>query len=265
MRAFLVTAAIVLMTILATPFQMFAVLFDSRLARDIPILYHKIACALLGIKIQVRGVAVVDRPVLFVSNHVSWLDITILARLLRVSFVAKKEVAAWAGFGHLAKMQRSVFIDRTRRSEAGRHSSEIETRLKAGDSLVLFPEGTSTDGRLVLPFKSSLFAIAEQRPGDDLGKEVTIQPVTIAYTGINGMPLVRAQRPWLGWYGDMDLPPHFWRVAGLGHIAVEVRFHDPVQPKNFPNRKALALYCHEQVVAGIQASARYVPVVAANH
>lgn len=256
MRAFFVTAAIIVMTILVTPFQMLAVLVDSRLARDIPILYHKIACALIGIKIHVAGKAVVDRPVLFVSNHVSWLDITVLARLLRVSFVAKKEVAGWAGFGHLAKMQRSVFIDRTRRSQAGRHSSEIENRLRAGDSLILFPEGTSTDGRLVLPFKSSLFAIAEQKPDGDPRDEITIQPITIAYTGINGMPLVRAQRPWLGWYGDMELPPHFWRVVGLGRIAVEVRFHDPVQPKNFPNRKALALYCHAQVAAGIEAAAR---------
>ena len=258
MRAFFVTTSIILMTLALAPFQIVAVVTRSGMARTIPFLYHRLACRLIGINIRVVGTPLAGRPVLFVSNHVSWLDIPVLAKLVRASFVAKKEVASWPGFGHLAKLQRSVFIDRTRRSQAGHHNRELERRLRQGDSLILFPEGTSSDGRLVLPFKTALFGVAEQAQAITAEtcrqSDLTIQPVTIAYRGINGMPLARSQRPLLGWYGDMDLAPHFWQALGLGRIEAEVRFHEPVTMQGFTSRKALAEYCFERVSAGIQAA-----------
>ena len=245
MRAFLVSSSIIALTLVLTPFQLAAVVTGSRLAGDIPRLYHRIACRLIGLTVSVVGRPVTDRPVLYVSNHVSWLDIPLIGKLLRVSFVAKREVASWPGFGHLARMQRSVFIDRTRRTATGHHNRELKHRLKSGDNLLLFAEGTSSDGRLVLPFKTALFGVAEMARDEAL----MIQPVTIRYTGINGMPLARSQRPWLGWYGDMDLVPHFWRVMGLGRIGAEVHFHEPVPASRFESRKALALYCHDCVAS----------------
>ena len=105
---------------------------------------------------------------LFAANHVSYLDITVLGSLLDASFIAKTEVAGWPLFGWLARLQRSVFIDRRARSTAHQRDS-IAARLAAGEALILFPEGTSGDGNRLLPFKSALFSVADhagRRRGD---------------------------------------------------------------------------------------------------
>jgi 1-acyl-sn-glycerol-3-phosphate acyltransferase len=257
MRAIFATTSIILLTLVLAPFQIAAVILGSGLARQIPFLYHQVSCWLIGLEVTAVGQPVKDQPVLFIVNHVSWLDIPVLSKLLKVSFVAKKEVASWPGFGHLAKLQRSIFIDRTRRSQTSHHNRALERRLAEGDSLILFPEGTSSDGRRVLPFKTALFGVAEQAQAaaHKLGKaELVIQPVTIRYTGIGGMPLARAQRPLLGWYGDMAMAPHFWQAVGLGHISVDVVFHEAVSGSRFASRKELAQYCFDQVSSGLQAA-----------
>src|SRR3546814_4926008 len=94
-------------------------------------------------------------------------------------------------------------------------------RLEAGDDLVLFPEGTSGDGNRVLAFKSALFSVAERRPQ---GEPLTVQPVSIAYTRLDGLPLGRYLRPFFAWYGDMELGPHLWHAIGLGRVTVMVEF-----------------------------------------
>ncbi len=258
MRAFLNSFLICLMSVIFTPFQMAASLAGSSLARKIPLLYHRVACRLIGINITVIGSRAATNSVLYACNHVSWLDITVLGRLIDGSFVAKSEVASWPGFGHLARLQRTVFINRSRRADTRKSTSELERRLRQGDNLILFPEGTSSNGQNVLPFKTALFGVAEQaasniaanQEGKKKSLDLIVQPVTISYTAINNIPLVRARRPWVAWYGDMELLPHFWRIMGMGGLSVEVRFHAPARASDFESRKALAQYCHEQVVAG---------------
>ena len=134
-------------------------------------LWQRFVCFLIGIRITVTGAPAAERPLLLLSNHNSWLDIPILAAVAPVSFIAKKEVAGWPVVGFLAKAQRSVFVDRTRRHATGAHADEVASRLSKGDIMVLFAEGTSSDGNKVLPFRSALvgaaqMAIGEGRRGD---------------------------------------------------------------------------------------------------
>jgi lyso-ornithine lipid O-acyltransferase len=189
------------------------------------------------------------RPVLFAANHISYLDITVLSSLLAASFVAKTEVAKWPLFGWLAKLQRSVFVDRKVRSTAEQRDS-IAARLAAKDALILFPEGTSGDGNRVLPFKSALFSVADHAATGP----VVVQPVSVAYTRLDGMPIGRALRPLFAWYGSMAMAPHLWTMLGLGTVEVVVEFHPPTTLAECGSRKTLARYCEERVSAGLDAA-----------
>ena len=164
--------------------------------------------------------------------------------LLPASFIAKSEVARWPLFGWLAQLQRSVFVDRQVRSTA-RQRDTIARRLAAGDALILFPEGTSGDGNRILPFKSALFSAAAAVEG------LSVQPVSIAYTRLDGLPSGRALRPLFAWYGAMTMAPHLWRVLGLGTVEIVVEFHPPTTLAACGSRKALARYCEEQIAAGL--------------
>jgi lyso-ornithine lipid O-acyltransferase len=236
-----------LLTLILLPVQMVAVALRLRLAERLPRFYHRLCLRLLGFDLVVNGRRLRDRPVLFVCNHVSYLDIMVLGSVITGSFIAKAEVAGWPGFGLLAKLQRTVFVER-RRSAVARHGDAIAERLKVRDNLILFAEGTSTDGTRVLPFKSGLLAAAEREVD---GRPLKVQPVSIAYTRLNGMPLGRGLRPFLAWYGDMELAPHLWDVVALGRITVVVEFHDPTSLEEAGSRKALAIVCRDRVAGGV--------------
>lgn len=210
-------------TLLLLPIQIVAVALKLPIAKSLPRFYHRTCCRLLGIDVTAQGLLSHDHPVLFVANHASYLDITILGSQIRGSFVAKAEVANWPFFGLLAKLQRTVFIDR-RGSKAAHHRDEIGARLEAGDDLILFPEGTSNDGNRILPFKSALFSVAERQVR---GRPITVQPVSVAYTHIDGLPIGREWRPFFAWYGDMDMGRHVANLIALGKLRVEVLFHEP--------------------------------------
>ena len=210
-----------------------------------PRFYHRQCCRILGFDVRQLGEPIGARPVLFAANHVSYTDITVLGSLIPGSFIAKSEVARLPLFGRLAKLQRSVFVDRQVRSTAQQRDA-IAERLAAGDALILFPEGTSADGNFVLPFKSALFSVVFNRD-----QPITVQPVSLAYTKLDGLPIGRRLRPFFAWYGDMDLGPHVWRLLGLGTIEIVVEFHPPVSIAEFTSRKALAEFCHRRISYGV--------------
>jgi 1-acyl-sn-glycerol-3-phosphate acyltransferase len=219
----------------------------------IPMAYHRLCCWLLDIHIEIRGTMSTTRPTLFVCNHTSYLDISVLGSIITGSFIAKAEVADWPVFGYLAKLQRTVFIDRQRRTTTHHQRDQLAVRLDEGDNLILFPEGTSNDGNRTLPFRSALFGVAE-RKAENGGPEpppLTIQPVSLAYVRLNGMPIGRSLRPLLAWYGDMELLDHLWHVVGLGRITVAIEFHPPVTLAQFPSRKALSEHCQRAVAEGV--------------
>ncbi|MBC7154859.1 MAG: 1-acyl-sn-glycerol-3-phosphate acyltransferase [Rhodobacteraceae bacterium] len=197
---------------------------------------------LLGIRLGVRGTPMRGTGAV-VANHASWLDIFTLNAVQRVYFVSKSEVAAWPGIGWLARATGTLFISRSGR-EAAAQKRQLEARLNAGHRLAFFPEGTSTDGQRVLPFKSTLFA-AFFSPG--LGEVMRLQPVSLRYTPANG------QDPrHYAWWGDMAFGPHFLTIlASTGTGRVDVIFHPPVRVADFADRKSLAAHCEAQVRDGM--------------
>ncbi len=225
------------------PWQSFCLYFKSFGYKRFPNWYQRQLAHLFAIRVRVVGTPIQDRGVLMVANHTGYLDILAIGGAARLSFVAKAEVETWPLFGTFAKLQRTVFVNRQRRSQTGDARDQIRDRLLEGDALMLFPEGTSNDGNRVLPFKSALMGAAEVVIGHDAnGKPIypPVQPVSVAYVGVHGMPMGRENRPLYAWYGDMDLVPHLWEALTTGPLDVVIQFHPPLYVDQLGGRKALA-------------------------
>lgn len=243
-RAGSILAAFMTLTVPLMPVQAVLLRVSPSLARRFPHWYHRQVCRLIGVRLHIDGEVAKDRPVLIVANHTSWLDIPVLSAVAPVSFVAKKEVGSWPFVSWLAKLQRSVFVDRERKAAAAGTANEIMARLEAGDNVVLFAEGTSTDGNRVLPFKTTLFG-AVKPPGSTSSENsapsrVAVQTLAIVYTRLHGVPLDRADRPGVGWYGDMEMTSHAWQVLKSGPLDVTISISPPAGLDTFTDRKDLA-------------------------
>jgi 1-acyl-sn-glycerol-3-phosphate acyltransferase len=247
LRAALSILGITVVALTLIPLQWLVVRFDIGDKSYLPRLFHRAVRRIVGFKVIQTGTISRDRPLLFAINHASWLDITVFGSLTPVAYVAKREVATWPVFGLFARLQRTVFIERSRQRTAG-HRDEMLKRLDEGERIGLFPEGTSSDGNRVLPFKSAFFAVAEHRTD---GKPLPVQPVSIAYVGVNGLPICRDGRPTFAWYADMDLAPHLWGVLSAGPLTISVQFHPVVTIDDFASRKELARHCEETVAQGV--------------
>lgn len=240
-RFIFVIAALTVLTLALLPFQLICMAFDLRLQQSIPHLYHRAFCALVGVRIREVGERTGDGPLLILSNHVSWLDICVITALTPVVFVAKSEVARWPVFGWLAKLQRTIFIDRERRQKTGMATQEIAGRLLGGDAVVLFAEGTSSDGIRILPFRSALIGAVHHALGDSTHHSaITVQPMSLAYIGIDGLPLGRALRERVAWYGDADLIPHFIGILASGAVDVTVTWGNAIAYDMKADRKQIA-------------------------
>ncbi|MGQ7793077.1 lysophospholipid acyltransferase family protein [Faunimonas sp. B44] len=248
--ALLVSVALLLLL----PFHLAGVAIGGRAASAVTVLWHRFVVKVLGLRIRVTGRIAADRPLLLLSNHISWLDIPVLASVAPISFVAKREVAGWGVFGWLAKLQRSVFVDRERRHRTGSSAAEVGHRLSQGDLIVLFAEGTSSDGNRVLPFRSALVGSAQRLM--DGSADATLQPVAIAYTRMLGLPLGRQHRSQVAWYGDMELLPHLAHLLQLGALDVEIVLGPPIRLPAGHDRKhatARAGRLVRRLVAGLNA------------
>jgi lyso-ornithine lipid O-acyltransferase len=234
--------------ILLVPFIIFRVLNISGY-KSIPRYFHYIFLKILNIKIKLVGKIYTDKPGLLISNHASWIDISILSSLTNISFIAKSEVAKWPLFGFLAKMQDTLFIER-RPIKAVEQKNKIKNILLKGKRLVLFPEGTSSDGNRVLKFKSSLFSVAEKNSKSK--NSYSIQAVTICYKGINGLPMSRSERPFLSWWGDMGLLGHLWNMLAFSSAEIIVIAHEPIEENH--DRKILSEIAWKQVAYGLGAA-----------
>ena len=250
-RAVFIIAAFLAVTLVCMPLQWLLLRLHAGAAKSFPHRYHRMVAALFGIHIKVIGQPVTGEGVLLVANHTSWADIIIFSAVTPISFVAKAEIAKWPFFGTLARLQRTVFVERQRRSATGDVRDAIRDRLLDGDALVLFPEGTSHDGNTVLTFKSALLGAAEARLAG--GTHVKVQPVSTAFTGLHGFPMGRENRPSFAWYGDMEMMPHLWEALLAGPLDVVVQFHPPLS-LDAMDRKALAVRA-EQIVRQGQAEA----------
>jgi 1-acyl-sn-glycerol-3-phosphate acyltransferase len=230
------------------PLQALFVRVSPRAARAFPHWYHRQVCRLMGVRLTIEGQVMPDRPVLLVSNHTSWLDIPVLSAVAPVSFIAKREVSRWPFVSSLARLQRTVFVDRERRGAVGETTNAIMERLAQGDTVVLFAEGTSSDGNRVLPFKTSLFGAA--KPPTKSGaqpRDVVVQTISVVYTRLHGVPFGRSDRPLVGWYGDMEMQSHAWQLLKAGPLDVRIRIGDPIPLDSFADRKDLARKSEDQV------------------
>jgi len=198
-------------------------------------------------KVVVHGDVTHTRPLILVGNHSTYVDIAVMGSLIHGSFVAKAEVRSWPGLGFLAVIARTVFVDR-KRSAVTQHRDQIANRLADGEPLILFPEGTTSNGNKVLPFKSALFNVAEHASPEN---PLHIQPFAIAYTRAGGLPMGLAQRPFYAWVGDEELLPHLWELLCRGSFTVEVAFLPAVSHEDFLSRKALASFCEAEVRRGL--------------
>lgn len=247
LRATLRAAWLVAMTASMAGLQAVGLRLSLPFTRGLPRRWHRFCCRVLTIDIRQAGVVAEGGPVLYVCNHASYLDVPILGGLLDARFVAKAEVARWPVIGSLSLLQGTIYVER-RLQFANQQSDRLREILSDGTNIILFPEGTSSDGIRVLPFKSALFTAADAAAD---GVEVRVQPVTIAYSRHRGVPMGRRLRPYFAWYGDMTLVDHLWTCLGLGGLGVDVVFHEPVRLSEFGSRKELASHCQMQVARGL--------------
>src|ERR1700730_6734131 len=208
------------LTLVLLPFYLLArALGIQPIVRWMPVVYHRVVCVILGIRVRVHGRRSDVIPTLYVCNHVSYLDIEVLSGLIPGSFVAKAEVATWPFFRTLAKAQRTIFIER----RSGKTSKN----------------------------RRECLVVAQLRRND---KPITVQPVAISYTRLDGIPLGRYWRPLFAWFGDLDLVPHLWQMVCLGETEAVVSFFPPVDIDRLGDRKKLAEYCFRQVSSAVQSA-----------
>jgi len=233
--------------------------FKISIYDNFPRFFHIGFLKILNIKVNLVGKIHKERPGLIISNHASWLDIPILSSLANISFIAKSEISNWPLFGFLAKFQDTVFIER-RAIKAVKQKNEINKILIKRKRLVLFPEGTSSDGNRVLKFKSSLFSVAEHKTENS--ENYLIQAVTICYKGLNGLPISRSERPLISWWGDMDLMNHLWNILKLNSVTILVIAHEPIEAVS--DRKLLSKIAWTQVSHGMGLALSGNPIVLNN-
>lgn len=213
-----------------------AVPSGSPVARRLARRFHRAVAEGHGLSIRVHGQPCAWQRVLFVANHVSWIDIPVLASLLDAAFVAKNDVGGWPVIGALARRAGTIFIARERPRGAGEQQRELAHRL-IDDGVILFPEGTTSDGSGLLPFRTSLFAAASDA--------AMIQPVTLVYGRSDCNPLTMNERRLIAWLDDDALLPHAMRLARASGLCVDVYFEQPVP---VTDRKILAQSCRRSIL-----------------
>ncbi|ORE92328.1 lysophospholipid acyltransferase family protein [Aurantimonas sp. 22II-16-19i] len=246
-RVAFVAVVLVAMTLVLWPLQALAMRRGWPLQRKLPHLWHCVACRVAGLRVSVKGTPASGRPLLIAANHQSWSDIMVLGRVMPLSFIAKAEVRDWPAFGLLARLQRTVFVEREARRRTGHQASAIAERLSEGDAMVLFAEGTTSDGNEVLPFRTALFGAAQMALRDSTSGSVLVQPVAVAYTHANGLPLGRYHRPLAAWPGDVTLGPHLLAFLKEGAIDATVAFGEPIRFTETSDRKAMARAAEDSV------------------
>ncbi len=218
----------------------------------IPQAWHKGVCRILGLNVEIVGTPYTDNQTIYISNHISDLDIPVIGSILRASFVAKAEVASWPVLGFLAKVQQTAFISRSSR-DAVKVKNALDAMLSEGKSLILFPEGTSSGGETVMPFKSSLFSLVlQERPN---AAPLHIQPFTLQVIETNGRKaLTQADRDYYAYYGDIKLIPHLGGFIRGSGATIRLTFHPPLTLKGSESRKDLAALTHQAVIRPFQAN-----------
>ncbi|MBL1407066.1 MAG: 1-acyl-sn-glycerol-3-phosphate acyltransferase [Rhizobiales bacterium] len=245
-RLTIVLIIIASVTLIAVPIQLILIVMTPKFSRKIPMYWHRFILHLIGVRVHVHGETSNTRPLMLVANHISWSDILILGSITPLCFIAKDEVKKWPGINYLSRLQRTVFINRDRRSDVANQADSIAARLVEGDVMVLFAEGTTGDGNKLLPYKSALFGAPQSALNQHGIDEIVIQPVALAYNNLHGMPLGRFHQSVAAWPGDVPLASHLASFIKAGAFDVDVSFGDEHIFNEKTKRKIIAKEVFEQ-------------------
>ncbi len=246
--------------IVIIPLQALIVALNLPFWPVIPHIFHKLGCVFLGLRITVIGEAAKGQPTLLVSNHISWTDIIALGSAADVAFVAKREVKDWPFVGMMAKLQKTIYADRTRRSSTGRTAEAMGNHMAGGNAVLLFAEGQSDIGTHVLPFRSALIGAAQHAMVEAGAKDVVIQPVTIAYTKLQGLPVSRNERSLIAWIKSKSVWQNIVDILSGPVKDVTIAFGTPMPLSEGDNRKAVSKAAEIQVRAMLVALNRGLPL-----
>jgi 1-acyl-sn-glycerol-3-phosphate acyltransferase len=214
---------------------------------QIPRWFHWFGATFLGMKVNMIGTPSTDRATLIVSNHISWTDIVAVGSKADVTFVAKAEIRNWFFVGFMASLQRTLYVDRKKRSDAKRVSEEMGKRMASGGAVLLFAEGQSDLGTHVLPFRSALIGAAQHAMEEAGAAEVMIQPLTIAYTKLQGLPVGRTDRSFIAWIKSKSVKQNIREILTGGTREVTLAFGTPRPLSAGSNRKELAKQTENEV------------------
>lgn len=249
LRAFFISVALAAFFLIGTPLQWLVARYAPKAAHPIPMFFCRSLLWLFRIRLRVEGTRIADRPVLMVANHVSWIDILALGGIMPFCFLAKTEVAGWPILSAFAEVQGTVFVDRRRRRSIPLANRQMAARMRAGRSVLIFPEGTTIGTAEPAPFRTSHFAVArdflrlsardvaEDASLDPVWTEVMVQPVAIAYSS-----------PDAAWIGDDALLPHVWRTLRAPPLTCLVAFASPIAYGATSDRKLVAREAREAIV-----------------
>ena len=215
----------------------------ERVRARVVCVFYTLLGRIAGVRVQVEGKISKLRPLMLVANHTSYLDIFVLGSLVPLSFTPKIEIRSWPIIGFFCVLADCVFIER-RPTDMQRAQKEMGDRLSNGKVLALFPEGTTGDGFNVMPFKSGFLSLVEDH-------DLPLQPVSIAYTGIGGVPLSAATREKVAWIGEASFVDHFWRMLKMPSVEVLVTMYEVERIGNYEDRKALAKQCEKIIREGL--------------
>lgn len=233
--------------IIAAPLQFVITRFGLPGWNVVPRLFHRLCCVFFGLRVTVLGKPETNRPTLLVSNHISWTDIVSVGAIVDVTFVAKSDIAKWPLVGFFASLQKTIFVDRTRRTSAKRTSNEMAERIADGGAVLLFAEGQSDIGTHVLPFRSALVGAAQAAMMQAGAKNVAIQPMTIAYTKLQGMPVSRNERALIAWIKSKSIGENIFEILTGSIKDVTIAFGDPMPLTESDNRKIITKRCEDEV------------------
>lgn len=244
-------------TALCMPFQSLFIKLPGKAKINFARFYWRNVCRILGLDLRIFGkletqnnqLGTTKRPIIYIVNHTSWLDIPVLGGLLPGAFVAKEEIGSWPVISTLCRLGRVLFVSRQRQSTI-KEQQTMEKRLEEGGNLILFPEGTSTEGSHLAPFLSSFFVLAKP-----INKNITypipiIQPISVVYDRLGMLPVNRLRRPIYSWYGDMELTPHLWDFCKWSDMRASIIYHEPLYPEDFKNRKQLSQKAWDIIATG---------------
>lgn len=235
--------------IVVIPIQALIVALGLPIWPFFPRVFHQIGCIFLGLRVTVVGKPSTGRPTLLVSNHVSWTDIIAIGSVADVTFVAKREVGEWPFVGMMANLQKTIYVDRTRRSDAGRTAKAMGQHMAGGNAVLLFAEGQSDIGTHVLPFRSALIGAAQHAMIEAGATDVVIQPLTVAYTRLQGLPVSRNERSLIAWIKSKSVKQNIREILGGPVKDVTVAFGTPMPLSETDNRKLVSKAAENQVRA----------------